>query len=99
MALALHRSVEDIEAMPASEFVAWAAFEQVYGPLLLHERIDIGFSRIAFTLAQLLSSSRRLKFRDFLPEYLRGFAPGGSSEQELRLFMEGLVANDQHPDS
>jgi hypothetical protein len=46
----------------------WTAFEQVNGPLLVHERIDIGFALIATLMANAWSKRKR-KFADFLPPW------------------------------
>jgi hypothetical protein len=71
--LALGRTAEELGGtLTARELVDWAAFEQVYGPVLVHERVDIGFARLSFYLVSMFAEKRsRVKFEDFLPDYLR----------------------------
>jgi hypothetical protein len=52
----------------------WAAFERVWGPILVHERVDVGLAHIAFYLASLLGKPKqgqRFRVRDFLPVWMR----------------------------
>jgi len=44
------------------------AFEQLHGPLLIHERIDFGFAMLTTVLAN-LNSRRRFKVQEFLPPW------------------------------
>lgn len=79
----------------------WRAFEHVYGPILVHDRVDIGLAKLSYYIASLFTDRRRkVKFRDFLPTYLRELMKQreSSSADDLRAFFEGLArANDQHP--
>jgi hypothetical protein len=73
----------------------------VNGPLLIHERIDVGLAQVGFLLAKLLGRGNP-KPRDFLPTWyadrvgeasvLEGF------ESLMRMAKGGTVADDQHPD-
>jgi hypothetical protein len=52
----------------------WAAYERVYGPLLVHERIDLGFAQLYYYLVSLLGQKKRgqqYNLRDFLPKWMR----------------------------
>lgn len=44
----------------------WTAYEQVYGSLLIHERIDAGFALIAMMLAQ---DGKKHTQREFMPPW------------------------------
>jgi hypothetical protein len=62
------------EAMTARELMEWAAYERVYGPLLVHERIDLGFAQLYYYLVSLLGQKKRgqrYSLRDFLPKWMR----------------------------
>jgi hypothetical protein len=58
--------------MSAREATDWLAWEQVNGPILAHDRIDIGFAQVCYLLVQLLADQktrRRYKVQDFLPPW------------------------------
>lgn len=59
--------------MPAHHLAEWAAFEHVYGPILVHERVDIGLSRLLFLLARVYHDPKRPDPRwvDYLPPYMQ----------------------------
>jgi hypothetical protein len=60
--------------MTSAELTEWMAYERVYGPVLAHERIDLGFAQLSFYLVSLLSKKKRgqqYKLRDFLPGWMR----------------------------
>jgi hypothetical protein len=62
------------EAMTSAELTEWMAYERVYGPILPHERIDLGFAQLYYYLVSLLSQKKRgqqYKLRDFLPKWMR----------------------------
>lgn len=57
--------------MTTHELMRWAAFEQVHGPLLVHDRVDLGFAKMSYYLVSLLTNGKRKhKFRDFLPKWI-----------------------------
>lgn len=79
----------------------WLAFEQVHGPLLVHERIDLGIALLTFRLVNLFSrKSHRL--REFLPPWYdtTSSREGDVLEGFKALFALAEVndANDQHAD-
>jgi len=60
--------------MTAAELTEWVAYERVYGPILVHERIDLGFAQLSYYLVSLLGQKKRgqqYKLRDFFPGWLR----------------------------
>jgi hypothetical protein len=60
-------TAEDVGAsMSSEELTAWSAFERVYGPVLIHERIDVGLAQVGFILAKLMGRGHP-RPRDFLP--------------------------------
>lgn len=76
----------------------WTAFEQVYGPILPHDRIDLGFAQLSYLLALAFSSGRRKpRWRTFLPPYMRDMlqrSEDGMNPDQLKVFFEGLVNAD-----
>lgn len=52
----------------------WAAFERVWGPLLLHERVDIGLAQVAWVLNSLFGKHSR-SLVDFLPSWYHDREP------------------------
>jgi hypothetical protein len=46
----------------------WAAFERVWGPLLIHERIDYAGALNAYVSASVWGG-RRYRLEDFLPRW------------------------------
>ncbi len=89
--------------MSAREHTEWAAFERVYGPLLLHERMDFGFARLNYYLVSLLGRQRRgrsYKLIDFLPKWWRDLLFHRSDDpRQLGATLEMWShANTQHPD-
>lgn len=80
--------------MPATDLMRWSAFEHVYGPLLPHERVDIGLAQVAYLLVCLLGGQRRRPdFRKFLPQYMQQQYREARTQNadELHAFMEGLA--------
>ena len=63
------------------------AYEQIHGPLLVQERVDVGFAALSYYLVTLLGKKTRLKPKDFLPPWLRP-KPRVQSAEELRLYLE-----------
>jgi hypothetical protein len=66
------------ETMSAGELMEWGAYEQTFGSLLVHERIDAGFAQVSLILANAFSK-RKFRFRDFMPQWFRDL----TQEQEL----------------
>lgn len=62
--------------MTAAEMTEWTAYEQVYGPLLIQDRVDIGFAQVSLILARLFGEKDRRTLRDFLPSWWRELASG-----------------------
>jgi hypothetical protein len=86
--------------MDSLELTRWAAFEQEYGPLLVHDRIDMGFGHLMFLLAQVYHAPRTPKpqFKDFVPPYIRKRLEEGTrqSAEQLKAVMDSMV-NDATP--
>jgi hypothetical protein len=65
----------------------WSAFEQVYGPILPHERIDFGLAHVAYRIIE-VNSRHPPKFEKFLPRWLRNLGrpePMDASALEAKL--------------
>ena len=71
--------------MSAAEVGDWAMYEELYGPLLVHDRIDYGLASVAFTVAK-IGGAKRAEFRHFLPPWLRELA----AEDSVRRGFERL---------
>lgn len=81
--------------MSASEFTDWIAFERVWGPLPIHERLDIGLAHACLILAQPYTK-KELHLRDFLPPWYHGAQ--SQSEDELLRRAKQLMEVVGHPD-
>lgn len=82
--------------MTAQELTDWVAYEQVYGPILPHERLDRGFAMLGFLLAKLLGGrGREIKFRDFLPPW---YETAPRADDRTRSGFEALLRMAQHAD-
>jgi hypothetical protein len=56
--------------MTSAELTEWMAYERVYGPILIQERIDIGFAQLQWLMARLWSKGK-LTIQDFMPGWYR----------------------------
>ena len=58
--------------MSSAEFTEWMAYERVWGSILPHERIDLGFAKLEARLVSLLGKrrGRTVQLRDYLPTYM-----------------------------
>lgn len=54
--------------MPSAELTQWLAYERLHGPLLLHERIDLGFAVLTYYIVNLWSKKHH-KLKEFLPPW------------------------------
>ena len=57
--------------MSAGELTEWMAFEQVHGPILMHERVDIGLAQLCTIMARLWGGKRDYRIKDFLPGWYK----------------------------
>lgn len=76
----------------------WAAFENVYGPLLPHDRIDVGFAKVCYYLVTLMASGkrRRFKLRDFLPGWITDrMQQAQTDEKQLEAMLQFWASADQ----
>lgn len=78
--------------MSSGELTEWAAFERVYGPVLVHDRIDIGLAQVCLVLARLFSKKSKHTLRDFLPAWWQGLiGKAGRAESSIRQGFEALM--------
>lgn len=66
--------------MDARELVEWSAFERLYGPVLIHERVDVAAAHIAF----MLSDGKR-PADDFMPDW------GAAHNERPRQSVEDMI--------
>lgn len=67
----------------------WQAYEQTFGSLLVHERIDAGFAQVSLILAKAFSDKgARYRLRDFMPKWFRDL----TADDELARGMGQLQA-------
>jgi len=88
--------------MTTAELTEWMAYERVWGPILPHERIDIGFAKLTYYLVSLLSRSRqRIRVEDFLPGWMSDLVKKRAEDpRQLEATLESWAsANDQHVNS
>jgi hypothetical protein len=58
--------------MTSAELTEWMAYERVYGPILIHDRIDMGFLLLQQFMAYLWTKTRHQRtMQDFLPPWLQ----------------------------
>jgi len=77
------------ETMTSGELTEWAAFEQVYGPILVHERIDVGLAQLGWIMARLWAKPRHeLKLRDFMPGWYQNLTQGDAVLQGYEALMK-----------
>jgi hypothetical protein len=84
--------------MSAREVMEWQAYEQVYGSLLPHERIDQGIAQVSLILAQAFSE-KRYKLRDFMPQWYQDLTADDELSRgmaALKLMTGGEDADHQH---
>lgn len=87
------------ERMTAGELMEWNAYEQTYGSLLIHERIDSGFAMVAMILAKAFSSNgSRYQMRDFMPRWYQELTKDAELEKgisQLRMLVDDGGAPSQ----
>jgi hypothetical protein len=66
----------------------WTAYEQVFGSILVHERVDVGLAKVAYML-----SDGKKKFRDFMPEWYRELTADAELARGMAM-MKGLARAD-----
>lgn len=71
--------------MTAREVTEWQAYEQVYGSMLVHERIDAGLARVAFML-----SNGQGEFREFMPQWWQDLTAEAERERGIA-WLRGLA--------
>ena len=77
----------------ARELSEWAAFEKIYGPILIHERVDIAGALVAAILAN-INSKRKYEISDFLPKWTGATRKAQTADEVMALLM-GLVERPQ----
>lgn len=73
--------------MTAGELMEWQAYEQTFGSLLIHERIDMGFAQVSLILAKSLGSAKKATMRDFMPKWFQDL----TADEELARGMAQLA--------
>ena len=82
------------ERMTAGELTEWGAYEQVFGSLLIHERIDAGFAQVSYILAKAFGNKdRHFEVGDFMPPWFQELNRE-SKIQKGMAWLKGLVSAD-----
>jgi hypothetical protein len=75
--------------MTSAELTDWMAYERVYGSVLAHERIDVGFAMLG-TLVHNLWSKKPRKIQDFMPPWFQELI--GRTERRPEAVRQGFEA-------
>jgi hypothetical protein len=63
--------------MTSAELTEWMAYERVYGPILVHERIDVGLAQLQWLMARLWTKAKhKLTPGDFMPAWYQELTKG-----------------------
>lgn len=83
--------------MTSGELTEWMAFEQLHGPILAHERIDIGLAQVSTIMANAWGR-KRYKLREFLPAWWREATRKSAEDVDasFEALLRSASANDQH---
>jgi hypothetical protein len=81
--------------MTSAELTEWAAYERVYGSIIPHERIDVGFAQLSWLMASLWGSRKRgdFKIRDFMPPWYQELTAADSARQAFEAMLRQAEAN------
>jgi hypothetical protein len=72
--------------MSSAELTEWMAYERVYGSILIHERIDMGFAQLQWLLVRLWTKAKRkLTPADFMPPWYQELTRHGERKPEAVL--------------
>lgn len=75
----------------------WRAYEQVFGSILPHERIDAGFAQVSLILAKANSKpGTKYAVRDFMPEWYRELTADAELEKGMAMLLR--MRNGDHAD-
>jgi hypothetical protein len=56
--------------MTSAELTEWMAYERVYGPILVHERVDVGLAQLQWLMVRLWTKAKqKMTIRDFMPRW------------------------------
>jgi hypothetical protein len=78
--------------MSSTELTNWTAYERVYGPILVHERIDVGLAQLQWLVTRLWASKNKLTPRDFMPPWYQELTKGAHRRPDaIRQGFEALM--------
>jgi hypothetical protein len=79
--------------MSSAELTEWMAYERVYGPILIHDRIDVGFLLLQQFMAYLWTKTRQQRtMQDFMPPWIRELAKDATRRPDaIRSSFEALM--------
>jgi hypothetical protein len=79
--------------MTARELTDWIAFERVFGPITVHERLDVLLARVAY--AVVAAAGGKARPEDFMPRWDQ--APrAGTVQRGFEQLIAMAKANDAH---
>jgi hypothetical protein len=71
------------------ELQEWSAFERVFGPIVLHERIEVANAFVAMTIAA-ANGAKDLKLEQFVPRW--DGEPEGQTPDDIVATLKSLEA-------
>ena len=85
--------------MTSAELTEWVAYERVYGPILVHERIDLGLAQLQWLVTRLWASKNKLTPRDFMPAWYQELTKGAHRRPDaIRQGFEALMGMAENAD-
>jgi hypothetical protein len=85
--------------MSGRELTEWAAYEHLYGPILVQDRVDVGLAQLGLIMARLWGNSKKkLKVRDFMPRWYQDLTADNAVKQgfEQMLKLAEAPSEDTH---
>jgi hypothetical protein len=85
--------------MSAGELMEWTAYERLYGPILPHERIDVGLAQVSLIMARMWGGKNDYKLRDFMPGWYQELTQGDAVRQGFEALMRTAENKEGTPDA
>jgi hypothetical protein len=82
------------ERVSVHELSEWFAFERVFGPLTVQERVDVAGATAAYATAK-LGGSRGTELSSFIPKWESAEARPKQTPQQMMAFIRGIQARQR----